>query len=346
MAKLTLTDITAGHGAAALYNANNALIEAVAENQLSRDGTSPNTMQAVLDMNGFAILNAANFNTDFNLRGNWTTATAYAVGDVVFVLVADSATNGGSSYYCQTAHTSGDFDTDLAAAKWLIVAQRGAVGASGGLDPANNLSDVDSLTTSLNNLITGHGALETADIGDDQITIAKLADGTDGELITWDAAGEATTVAVGTSGQVLTSNGAGAAPTFQAASGGTIATQANMETATSTTTYVTPGRQHFHPGMAKAWVVWNSSATIIASQNVSSVSKTSTGRYTVNFTTPFSSANYCAVVGIEYSFGSTNLSCGVRSGTRLAGSCEGSSERSDETATDAGFYHVAFYGDL
>lgn len=47
------------------------------------------------------------------------------------------------------------------------------------------------------------------------IDVADLANGTDGELITWDATGAPATVAVGTSGQILTSNGAGAAPTFQ-----------------------------------------------------------------------------------------------------------------------------------
>jgi hypothetical protein len=52
---------------------------------------------------------------------------------------------------------------------------------------------------------------------DTTLAYSDLADGTDGELITWDAAGAADTVAAGTSGQVLTSNGAGAAPTFQAA---------------------------------------------------------------------------------------------------------------------------------
>lgn len=52
------------------------------------------------------------------------------------------------------------------------------------------------------------------------VDVADLANGTDGELITWDAAGAPATVAVGTSGHVLTSNGAGAAPTFQAAAGG------------------------------------------------------------------------------------------------------------------------------
>lgn len=52
------------------------------------------------------------------------------------------------------------------------------------------------------------------------VDVADLANGTDGELITWGADAVATTVATGTSGQVLTSNGAGTAPTFQAASGG------------------------------------------------------------------------------------------------------------------------------
>jgi hypothetical protein len=52
------------------------------------------------------------------------------------------------------------------------------------------------------------------------VDVADLANGTDGQLITWDAAAAPATVATGTSGQVLTSNGAGAAPTFQAAAGG------------------------------------------------------------------------------------------------------------------------------
>jgi hypothetical protein len=52
------------------------------------------------------------------------------------------------------------------------------------------------------------------------IPITALANGTDGELITWNASGVAAAVAVGDDGEVLTSNGAGAAPTMQAAGGG------------------------------------------------------------------------------------------------------------------------------
>jgi len=64
-------------------------------------------------------------------------------------------------------------------------------------------------------------------IANGAIALAKLANGTDGEIPTWDSSGVITTVAVGTSGQVLTSNGAGAAPTFQTAAGGGNAQTAN-----------------------------------------------------------------------------------------------------------------------
>jgi hypothetical protein len=47
-----------------------------------------------------------------------------------------------------------------------------------------------------------------------------IADGTAGELLTWDAAGVAALVATGAATQVLTSNGAGTEPTFQAGGGG------------------------------------------------------------------------------------------------------------------------------
>jgi len=52
------------------------------------------------------------------------------------------------------------------------------------------------------------------------IDVADLADGTDGQLITWDDAGGPAVVTTGNATQVLTSNGAGMAPTFQAAASG------------------------------------------------------------------------------------------------------------------------------
>ena len=57
MAKVTLNDMTTGYQSATAYNANNDLIEAAIENTISRDGTSPNTMSGVLDMNTNTINN-------------------------------------------------------------------------------------------------------------------------------------------------------------------------------------------------------------------------------------------------------------------------------------------------
>ena len=57
MAKLTLTDIGTGHGSNTTLNANNTLIEDQVEQQLSRDGTSPNQMNTLLDMNSNKIIN-------------------------------------------------------------------------------------------------------------------------------------------------------------------------------------------------------------------------------------------------------------------------------------------------
>lgn len=63
MPKLTLTDIANISGAEstaiANINANSAAIETALENTLSRDGTSPNQMNADLDMNDNEILNVA-----------------------------------------------------------------------------------------------------------------------------------------------------------------------------------------------------------------------------------------------------------------------------------------------
>lgn len=82
---------------------------------------------------------------------------------------------------------------------------------------------------------------------------------------------------------------------------GNVAVQSDQETATSTTLAVTPGRQQFHPSASKAFVKFTGQATngacvITASYNVSGVSRTATGSYTITFATAFSSANYACFV--------------------------------------------------
>ena len=53
------------------------------------------------------------YQTGINTRGDWATATYYAVGDVVV--------HGGNTYYCEISHTAGTFEVDLVAVgaiKW------------------------------------------------------------------------------------------------------------------------------------------------------------------------------------------------------------------------------------
>ena len=76
------------------------------------------------------------------------------------------------------------------------------------------------------------GLVGTANIDDDAVTLDKIASGTDGELITWDASGNPAAVGAGTSGHFLKSQGAGSVPVF-AASGTSLAIYTDQESAGS-----------------------------------------------------------------------------------------------------------------
>lgn len=75
--------------------------------------------------------------------------------------------------------------------------------------------------------------------------------------------------------------------------GAVVATQAQQETGTAVNLVVTPGRQQFHASAAKAWVKFTgSTGAILASYNVTSVTRNAVGDYTVLFTVAMSSAHY------------------------------------------------------
>jgi hypothetical protein len=73
------------------------------------------------------------------------------------------------------------------------------------------------------------------------------------------------------------------------------ASQAEQEAATSLLSFVTPGRQHYHPSAAKFWVVFTgNSTTMLASYNMTSITDGTT-EATVTIATDFSSANWCCM---------------------------------------------------
>lgn len=123
---------------------------------------------------------------------------------------------------------------------------------------------------------------------------------------------------------------------------GQAATQAQMETATSNTNFVTPGRAQNHPGVAKVWALVSGgvTATLVTSYNVSSVSRLSQGRVQVKFNTPFSGSLYAAIANTSDGFCDA-----VVSSDTAAGSCVVRAfVLANGSATDVDFSMVA-YGD-
>jgi len=94
------------------------------------------------------------------------------------------------------------------------------------------------------------------------------------------------------------------------------ATQAEMEAASSTTAYVTPGRAQHHPGVVKASVRIASAGTIESNDyNVASITDTATGNRTIVWDVDFDNEFYAVA-----STNSTNDSVFARHTTFAAGS--------------------------
>ena len=83
-------------------------------------------------------------------------------------------------------------------------------------------------------------------IADNAVTLAKMAGGTDGQIITYDASGDPIAVGPGTDGQVLTSTGAGSPPAFEAipASGKVLQVISTKTTTASSTSNAAAGEYY------------------------------------------------------------------------------------------------------
>jgi len=145
----------------------------------------------------------------------------------------------------------------------------------------------------------------TPAVTDDSITLAKMAPGTDGNIISYDASGNPVAVATGSAGQVLTSAGAGAPPTFAAvaANAGTLSFQAyrSGDLSVSATT--------------QTELVYNAEVT-----DPSSKYDTSTGRYT-----PGVAGTYFVNAGVTFAPGS-NIGVGASGYLKIRKSGSGTVE--------------------
>jgi len=134
--------------------------------------------------------------------------------------LATTATTANAGDSATAFFSAGTIEHEYGGLEANLSAYNGLVDISGGT--SSEVANLAELNTALGGagIVTGAHFTPTAGVSTDHgakaVALADLADGTDGELITWSAAGVAEAVAVGTATHVLTSNGVGLAPTFQA----------------------------------------------------------------------------------------------------------------------------------
>lgn len=126
-----------------------------------------------------------------------------------------------------------------------------------------------------------------------------------------------------------------------------VAAQSDQEAGSSTSKLVTPGRQHFHPSACKAFAYFTVSGTTVTVQrsyNVSSITRSSTGVYAINFTNAFSDTKYTALPVADNLSGTGNLTACPT--THATGSCTIAVTLGSGTLTDPSGCNFSAFGDL
>jgi hypothetical protein len=238
-----------GSGNVRFNNATVASVTAIAIDDLDKNGVDQSAYIALFDDSTNTVKGTLVFRTGggdvatFNITG-LTDNTGWFQIAVTHVASSGTFSNGEDTFIGFTragdkgadGAGSGDVSgpgsaTDNAVVRWdgtsgQLVQNSGVTINDSGDLTANNFSGTHSGTSSGTNTgdqtialtgdVTGSGTGSfAATIANDAVTLAKMAAGTAGNLITYDASGDPAAVATGTAAQVLTSNGAGAAPTFQ-----------------------------------------------------------------------------------------------------------------------------------
>lgn len=122
--------------------------------------------------------------------------------------------------------------------------------------------------------------------------------------------------------------------------------QSDQETGTSTTTYVSPGRQQFHPSAAKCWIKvtfsGGSTPTNAASYNIASITDSGLGITTVTIGTDFSSDIYAIASSFTTTDGSGTVGF-LQNKSQAAGSYQVvTSNTANTNFIDADFSSIAF----
>lgn len=126
------------------------------------------------------------------------------------------------------------------------------------------------------------------------------------------------------------------------------AVQSEMEAASSNTLAVTPGRVHYHPGVAKFWALVTVSAgtpSVTASYNVTSVTDNGTGDLILTIATDFSNANWAVFATARTESAGAVRICYEQASSHAAGTTNIRCENSGGTSVDPAAYYIVGFGD-
>jgi hypothetical protein len=228
----------------------------------------------------------------------------------------DNFTVGGNLAVTGTSTFTGA--TTFSGAVVFSTAVPVASGGTGASTAANARTNLSAAASGANSDITSITGLTTA------LTVAQGGTGavthTSKGVLIGNGTSAVSTVSPGTSGNLLTSDGTNWASTAFASS-----------------------------GIAKAWVSFDASGTILKAFNVSSITVRGTGQWTINFTTALADANYVmsgnATYGPTYAnsggiFVSFNWD-GTNGTAPAAGSCQINTVRGTYNGSDAAYFNPA-----
>ena len=179
---------------------------------ISGGASSGNTTSITQSSHGFAAKDGIRHNGSSWVKAQANDNSTLALGIVTAVADSNNFTVAQAGRFTISSH-------GLTVGQWYYLSADTA-GALTSTEPAISQPIVYVESASVifvfpyrptNILLDGSDSITP---GDNTVTLAKMAGGTDGNLISYDANGDPVAVATGNAGQILTSAGAGAPPTF------------------------------------------------------------------------------------------------------------------------------------
>jgi hypothetical protein len=176
-------------------------------------------------------------------------------------------------------------------------------------NPADIVAASDNQVLRRSGTSIGFGQVATAGVEDAAITAVKIADTNvtftklqnvnTGVVLGRSSSGAGSVEALSVNNGLAVSGGAlsGVAATDTTSGVVELATSAETQTGTDATRAVTPAGMAAHQGLAKAWISFTGAGSVNDSYGCS-VTRNSTGNYTVSFSTTRPSANYVVAASI------------------------------------------------